>query len=393
MSLRYAVLGAGRQGTAAAYDMAKFGDAELVKVGDVNLDAAEKSAARVNQLLGREIARPVKVDVTDEAGLVAALEDVDAFLSAVPYWFNPGIARAAIKARASMCDLGGNTGLVFEQLKLDREAEAAGISMVPDCGQVPGMGTSLAAYAISFFDQPEEIYIWDGGIAQKPRPPFNYYLTFNIAGLTNEYYGTTHFLRDGKIVEMPLFTEEEYELVDFPEPIGTLEAFVTAGGTSTAPWTYEGKLKTYQNKTLRYRGHFQQWKTLIDIGFLEEEPVELGGGVKVSPRHVLHTLFEPKLAPQPGDKDLVIIRIRGTGIKDGRKAEVVLDVIDYFDEATGFTAMERTTGWHASIVAILMAKGITPRGAKPVEIAVPGPLFAGEMEKRGLPLEERFSYL
>ncbi|HOL17741.1 MAG TPA: saccharopine dehydrogenase NADP-binding domain-containing protein, partial [Bacillota bacterium] len=121
MSLRYAVLGAGRQGTAAAYDMAKFGDAELVKVGDVNLDAAEKSAARVNQLLGREIARPVKVDVTDEAGLVAALEDVDAFLSAVPYWFNPGIARAAIKARASMCDLGGNTGLVFEQLKLDRE--------------------------------------------------------------------------------------------------------------------------------------------------------------------------------------------------------------------------------------------------------------------------------
>ncbi len=393
MSFRYAVLGAGRQGTAAAYDMAKFGDAEVVKLGDVDLAAAEKSAARVNQLLGREIAQPVRVDVTDEADLVAVLEDVDAFLSAVPYWFNPGIARAALKARASMCDLGGNTGLVFEQLKLDREAEAAGVSMVPDCGQVPGMGTSLAAYAISFFDQPEEIYIWDGGIAQKPRPPFNYYLTFNIAGLTNEYYGTTHFLRDGKIVEMPLFTEDEYELVDFPEPIGTLEAFVTAGGTSTAPWTYEGKLKTYQNKTLRYRGHFQQWKTLIDIGFLEEEPVDLGGGVKVSPRHVLHTLFEPKLAPQPGDKDLVIVRIRGTGKKDGRSAEVVLEVIDYFDEATGFTAMERTTGWHASIVAILMAKGITPRGAKPVEIAVPGPLFAEEMKKRGLPLEERFTYL
>ena len=142
-------------------DRAKFGDAELVKVGDVDLAAAEKSAARVNQLLGREIARPVKVDVTDESGLVAVLEDVDAFLSAVPYWFNPGIARAAIKARASMCDLGGNTGLVFEQLKLDREAEAAGISMVPDCGQVPGMGTSWQPTP-KLFDQRRDLYLGRG---------------------------------------------------------------------------------------------------------------------------------------------------------------------------------------------------------------------------------------
>ena len=393
MSFNYAVLGAGRQGTAAAYDMAKFGDAALVKIGDASLAAAEKSAARVNQLLNRDVARPCQLDVTDENALVELLVDVDSFLSAVPYWFNPGIAKAAIKARASMCDLGGNTGLVFEQLKLDQAAAEAGISLVPDCGQVPGMGNSLAAYAISFFDRPAEILIWDGGIAQKPRPPFNYYLTFNIAGLTNEYFGTTHFLRDGAIVEMPLFTEAEYELVEFPEPIGTLEAFVTAGGTSTAPWTYEGKLKTYQNKTLRYPGHFVQWKTLIDIGFLEEDPVDFGCGVKLSPRHLLHTLFDPKLAPQPDDKDLVIVRIKGTGQKDGRPAEVVLDVIDYFDEATGFTAMERTTGWHAAIVAILMAQGITPRGAKPVEVAVPGPLFAAEMKKRGIPLKETFTYL
>jgi len=393
MALRYAVLGAGRQGTAAAYDMAKFGDAELIKIADASLEAAEKSAVRVNQLIGKELARPFHVDVTDKSGLVTLLDDVDAFLSAVPYWFNPGIARAAIEARASMCDLGGNTGLVFEQLKLDREAEAAGISLIPDCGQVPGMGTSLSAYAMSFFDQPEEIYIWDGGISQKPRPPFNYYLTFNIAGLTNEYYGTTHFIRDGKITEMELFTEDEYELIEFPPPIGTLEAFVTAGGTSTAPWTYEGKLKTYQNKTLRYQGHYRQWKTLIDIGFLEEEPVDLSNGVKVSPRHILHTLFGPKMAPRPDDKDLVIVRIKGVGIKQGRRAEVILEVIDYFDDATGFTSMERTTGWHAAIVAILMAKGITPRGAKPVEIAVPGPLFAAEMRKRGLPLEEKFNYL
>lgn len=393
MGYRYGVLGGGRQGTAAAYDMAKFGDADSVVIADINLEAAQKSAARVNNLLGRNIAKGVQVDVTDEGQLVAVLEEIDSFLSAVPYWNNPFIAKAAIKGKASMCDLGGNTPLVFEQLKLDPEAKEAGISMIPDCGQVPGMGNSLAAYAIGLMDKPEDILIWDGGIAQKPRPPFNYYLTFNIVGLTNEYYGTTNFIRDGKIVELPTFTEDEYETVEFPEPIGTLEAFVAGGGTSTAPWTFQGKLRTYQNKTLRYPGHFQQWKTLMDVGLLEEEPVDLGNGIKVSPRHLLHTVFEPKLARQPQDRDMVIVRIKCLGEKDGRRAQALVEVIDYFDEETGFTAMERTTGWHGSIVAILMAQGMTPRGAKPVEVAVAGDLFVREMKKRGIPFREEITLL
>ncbi len=393
MVYRYAVIGAGRQGTAAAYDMAKFGDAKSVTLYDLDLKTAEEAARRVNLLLNREIVSAKKIDVTAEEHLTNELKGVDSFLSAVPYWLNPRISRCAIAAGASMCDLGGKTSLVLEQMKMDREAADAGISIVPDCGQVPGLGNSLAAYAISLLDQAEEVHIWDGGIAQNPRPPFNYYLTFNIAGLTNEYYGTACFLRDGRITELPTFTEDEYELVDFPEPIGTLEAFVAGGGTSTAPWTYEGKLKTYQNKTLRYRGHFTQWKTLIDCGLLEEEPIDLGDGVKVSPRHLLHTLLEPRLAPEPGDKDLVIVRIKSRGQKDGRQAEAFVEVIDYFDQATGFTAMERTTGWHASIVAIFNARGITPRGVKPVETAVPGHLFVRELRRRGIPLEEKVAYL
>ncbi len=392
MAYRYAVLGAGRQGTAAAYDMAKFGDAVSVTLLDRDLGTAENSAQRINLLLGKEIAFAKKIDAANEDQLTTVLKDIDSFLSAVPYWLNPRISRCAIDAGASMCDLGGKTSLVLEQMKLDQEAAAAGISIVPDCGQVPGLGNSLAAYAISLLDSTEEIYMWDGGIAQDPRPPFNYYLTFNIAGLTNEYYGTACFLRDGKITELPTFTEDEYELVKFPEPIGTLEAFVAGGGTSTAPWTYEGKLKTYQNKTLRYRGHFTQWKTLMDCGLLEEEPLDLGDGTKVSPRQVLHTLLEPKLAPRDGDKDLVIVRIKGYGQKEGRRAEAFVEVIDFFDEVTGFSAMERTTGWHAAIMAIFNARGTTPRGVKSVETAVPGPLFVEELLKRGIPLEEKVSF-
>ncbi len=390
MSYKYAVIGGGRQGTAAAYDMGKFGDAEKVFIADIDLMAAEASARRVNKLLGKEIAHPARLDVRDEPQLNDFLKNVDSFLSAVPYWLNPDITRAAIAAKACMCDLGGNTDLVLEQMKLDSQAKAAGIAVIPDCGQVPGMGTSLAVYAMSLLDKTEEIYMWDGGNDQNPRPPFNYILTFNIAGLTNEYYGEAIFLKDHKITRVPTFREEDYEVLEFPEPIGKMEAFVAGGGTSTAPWTFEGKIKTYQNKTLRWKGHFAQWKTVIDMGLMDLEPVEVNG-MQVCPRDVLHACVEPKIRATETDRDLVIVRIKAIGEKDGNPSEVLLDMIDYYDERLGFTAMERTTGWHGSIVTIMNAKGQTPRGVKPVEVGVPGPLFVTEMRKRGLSLVEKLT--
>jgi lysine 6-dehydrogenase len=387
VSFTYAVVGAGRQGTAAAYDMARFGDAAVVKVADADPDAARRAADRVNRLLGREIAESFAVDATDPAALRAFLEDVDSFLSAVPYWLNPGVARVAIEARASMTDLGGNTDLVRQQLLLSPEAEAAGISMIPDCGQVPGMGTSLTVYAMSLLEETDEVTFWDGGNPLHPEPPFNYILTFNIAGLTNEYYGVAHFLRDGRRVEVPTFALEDYEMVDFPEPVGRMEAFVAGGGTSTMPWTFEGKLRTLWNKTLRWPGHFAEWKAYMDAGLLETEPVDVGG-VPVVPRDLLHAVLDPKIRAKPGEPDLVIVRVLAKGRKDGRAAEVVVELIDRFDPATGFTAMERTTGWDGSIKAIMNAHGVTPRGAHPAEIAVPGPLYAEELRRRGFSLTE-----
>ena len=387
MSFTYAVLGAGRQGTAAAYDMARFGDAARVKIADVDPDAARRATARVNALLGSEIAHPFVVDAADPAAVSAFLADVDSFLSAVPYWLNPAIARAAIEARASMTDLGGNTDLVRGQLLLSPEAEAAGIAMIPDCGQVPGMGTSLTAYAMSLLDETDEVTFWDGGNPLHPEPPFNYILTFNIAGLTNEYYGVAHFLREGRRVEVATFLEADYEVVDFPAPIGRMEAFVAGGGTSTMPWTFEGKLQTLWNKTLRWPGHFAAWKAYMDAGLLDTEPVDVGG-VPVVPRDLLHAVLDPKIRAKPGEADLVIVRVLAKGRKDGRAADVVVELIDRFDPATGFTAMERTTGWDGSIKAIMNAHGVTPRGAHPAEIAVPGPLYADELRRRGFSLTE-----
>ncbi len=387
MTFTYAVVGAGRQGTAAAYDMARFGDASRVLVADSDAAAAARAASRVNNLLGRDVAEPRQVDATDGAGLRAFLADVDSFLSAVPYWLNPEITRAAIDARACMTDLGGNTDLVRRQLALSPQAEAAGVAVIPDCGQVPGMGTCLATYAMSLLDETDEVTFWDGGNPLHPEPPFRYILTFNIAGLTNEYFGVANFIRDGRRVEVPTFRDEDYELVDFPEPIGRMEAFVAGGGTSTMPWTFEGSLRTLWNKTLRWPGHFAEWQAYMKAGLLDTEPVDVGGQ-RVVPRDVLHALLEPKIRAKPGEPDLVIVRVLANGRRDGHAAQVLLDLVDRFDAATGFTAMERTTGWDGSIKAIMNAHGVTPRGVHPAELAVPPARYVEELRRRGFSLAE-----
>jgi lysine 6-dehydrogenase len=298
---------------------------------------------------------------------------------------NLDITRAAIGARANMCDLGGNIDIARRQHALDAEARKAGISIIPNCGDVPGMGTSLMVYAMELLDEAVDVYMWDGGIPEEPRPPFNYLLTFNIAGLTNEYAEPPIFLRDWKVTEVEPITE--LETVQFPEPIGALEAFVTGGGIDTMPWTFEGRLRTLQNKTLRHPGHLAQLRAFYDLGLWDLKPVR-ARGVEVVPRDVFHALFEPKVT-FPGDKDVVIVRVKAVGKKDGRNAEAVVEVIDYFDEATGFTAMERCTGWSAAIVGEMMASGQTPRGSAGVETQVPARPFVEQLRRRGINVTEQ----
>ena len=156
MTFRYAVIGSGRQGTAAAYDLARFGDADYLLLADQSLAYAERAATRVNTLIGREVAHPLQVDVQDEDAVVQALSTakIEVFVSGVPYFYHLGLTRAALRAHASMCDFGGNTEQVQQQLSFDAEAKAAGIALMPDCGQVTGLGTSLCSYAVSLSTKP-----------------------------------------------------------------------------------------------------------------------------------------------------------------------------------------------------------------------------------------------
>ncbi len=362
MKYNYVIIGAGRQGTAAAYDLAKFGEAAQIILGDMDEKKAVAAAERVNRLIGREVARGVFLDASDSPALVSRLKGAHVALSAVTYYFNVAISKACIEAGVSLCDMGGNTDVVWEQLKLDEAAKKAGVSLLPDCGMGPGLINNMGVYVMDALDQPEEVYLYDAGLPKHPTPPWNYYCTFHLNGLTNEYDGEATFIRDGKITLVPTFTEREE--IDFP-PLGKLEAFVISGSMSTTSDSHLGKLKRYENKVLRYPGHFETFEGYKRLGLFSEQPVVVDG-VPVVPRHFYHALLEGKIT-SPQVEDVCVMRAVGVGLRDGRKMRITLDLIDQYDPATGFTGMERLTGWHCALMMGFQARGTIAPGAHRME--------------------------
>ena len=385
--MRLTVLGSGRQGVAAGYDMARFGGDVEVLMLDRDPALAKAGADRINSVLGREVASHGILDASDAVAAVAAFRGSAVVLSAVPYFFNVALARAAVAAGASFGDLGGNTDVVRKELELHDAAVESGVSILPDLGLAPGLGNVFAVHAMAQMDDPRDVHVRCGGLPQNPQPPLDYMLVFAVEGLTNEYFGKAVYLRDGERVEVETF--DELERLEFPDPIGEVEAFSTSGGTSTCPWTFEGRVRNYDYKTIRYPGHHARVKVMKDLGFLELEPVRVGE-VEVVPRELFHTLAREHLA-FPGERDLVLLRATCHGLRAGTRCTYEMEVVDYENEETGFTAMERMTAYPASIACLAMAHGQVEAGARPLEVALDAAHVVEELPKRGISLTIRES--
>jgi len=371
------------QGTAAAYDLAKFAEPHDVLLADSSLDQAIKSADRVNRLVGREVCRPAQVDALDPIALAKLLQPIDVLLSCVPYWMHPQIAKVAIASHTNMCDLGGNTDITRETLAMDAEAKAAGVTLIPDTGLAPGFVNSIGLYLIEQFDEAETIKLYCGVLPQHPKPPFNYKLAFNVEGLVTEYMHEAVALRDGKIVLLETLAEVEEIMI---EQLGMMEVFNTSGGTSTTPFTLQGRVKNYQYKTIRWPGHCERMRIFRDFGFWDDKPIEVHGQ-QVKPREVFCKVFGDALK-QIEDLDQCVIRGIGIGTKSGERVQLQVDIYDKQCEKTGFTSMERTTGFSMAIHAAALANGALPKGCLPYESAIPGSVFLDEIKKRGIKVKE-----
>lgn len=377
--MRLGILGAGLQGTACVLDWLAQPDVAGVRVID-------SDPARLEQMRLR-FSDPrlefVRADVGQAHELDESLAGLSAALSAVPYFLNVAVTRAAIRARTHLVDLGGNTDVVFQQGALDAEAKSAGVGVVPDQGLAPGMAGVLAAHGLEGMDPGARIAMRVGGLPQHPEGTLRYALVFSMHGLLNEYAGEAVVIEGGRIARRRTLTGKE--AISFAAPVGDCEAAYTSGGTSTLPWSFEGKVEQLDYKTVRFPGHWDHVAFLDELGLLSTE-LRAAGRAKIVPRDLLAELLEPLLT-KPGVRDLVVMRVTVEGRRAGRALRRNYEMIDFFDESTGLTAMMRTTAFPASEVALMLARGqIADRGVLRAEQVVPGALYLKALQARGLPI-------
>ena len=380
-------------GSAAAFDMARSREVEFVTLADADLETAQEAAKFIAKTCGKKAApvRPVAIDAADENAASALMRDHDGTLSAVPYFFNVGLARAAVGAGCHFADLGGNNTVVRKTLAMSAEAEKNGIGLAPDCGLSPGMASILAGDLVRRVRSEQKpkrgsagrgkapaidaLKLYVGGLPKNPRPPFQYQLVFSVEGLINEYVESARVLKKGKVVEIePLTEPEEFRVRGF-QP---LVAFHTSGGTSTMPETFQGEVGECFEKTLRYPDHYKLIRGLYDLGFFSSEKRRLDSG-EVSPRELTSHLFLEKLSGE--EPDVTILRIEA----HAAKRVLLYTMVDEYDGRTGLTSMMRTTAWPASVVLQMMVSGvIAKRGGIRQETDVPADIFQREMSRRGI---------
>ena len=392
--MKFLVVGAGMMGSAAAYDMARQPDVLSVTLADADLRRAREVAARINHIHGDRKVKAIVLDASNEKSTAHAMEGHDATLSAVPYFLNLGLAKAAIEARCHFADLGGNNTVVRKELALSAEAEKRGVAIAPDCGLSPGMASILGGELVNRLGgRADALRLYVGGLPERPVPPFHYQLVFSVEGLINEYVEPARILRKGKLVTIePLTEPEEFHMDGF----SPLVAFQTSGGTSTLPESFEGRVGECFEKTLRYPGHFDLLCELKALGLFSGEKMKIGN-VQIAPRALMSKVFEGKFASKGPDVCIMRLEahesVRTPGVRGllggrlkGRVATFTL--VDHYDPKTDMSAMMRTTAFPASIVTQMLASGaISKRGAVLQERDVPADMFLDEMQKRGIQIQ------
>lgn len=205
-----------------------------------------------------------------------------------------------------------------------------------------------------------------------------------MEGLLDHYTDPACIIRQGKEMMMPSLSE--VESIYFDE-FGPLEAFHTSGGTSTLAKSFP-QLNTLEYKTIRYPGHAEKCKLLVDLGLTKRNVTVDVGNVTVTPRDVLLQVLDPIV--ELGDKDdAVLLRVIVSGKESNTNKVYAYEMVTCKDTKTNVTAMARATANTISIVAQMIASGlITKKGVYPPEQIVPGEIYMDELAKRNVYITE-----
>jgi saccharopine dehydrogenase-like NADP-dependent oxidoreductase len=317
------LLGAGHIG----YTIAQL----LHNTGDYKVLVADRDKNSLKAIADLGIATR-EVDSADGAALEAAMQGQDAVLNALPYHMAIGVAKAAKATGTHYFDLTEDVHATKTIMELAKDAKSA---FMPQCGLAPGF-IGIAAHSLArHFDSVREVKMRVGALPEFPTNALKYNLTWSVDGLVNEYCHPCEAIRNGKLqMVQPLEGLEHFSLdgVEY-------EAFNTSGGLGTLCETLNGNVEVLDYKTVRYPGHRNLMKFLL-------EDLRLSGHQEKL-KDILRGAVPSTM------QDVVLVFVTVNGLKDGKLVQEVFSRKIFAAEQNGrlTSAIQITTA--AGICAAL----------------------------------------
>ena len=331
--MRVVLMGAGHIGQTIATLLSGSGDYQ-VKV----VDRSEEALAKLRHL-PLEIAR---IDTSDATALRAALKGCDTVVNALPYHLATMAATQALEAGCHYFDLTEDVAATREIMRMAKGAKTA---FMPQCGLAPGFIGIVAHHLSKKFSKLHEVKMRVGALPAFPTNSLKYNLTWSVDGLINEYCHPCEAIRDGEIIEvLPLEGMEHFSL-DGTE----YEAFNTSGGLGTLCETLKGKVATLDYKTVRYPGHCDIMKMLLQ---------ELG---MKSDQETLKDILRRSIPLTM--QDVVLVFVTVSGERDGQLVQEVFarKIFADRDEKTPLSAIQITTAAGICAAVDLFREGKLPQ--------------------------------
>lgn len=312
------ILGCGMQGSAIGNKLSELGyDVTCVDISEENL----------SRFKGKKKILDIK-----EKEAIDFLKDFKVVINAVPAGIGVIGIKACIKAKVDTVDI---SFIEEDILSFYDDVQNSGIVLIPDAGVAPGLSNICSGNALSKLGNIETLKIYVGGIPKEPAPPLNLCVTFNPYDLLSEYERKVRIVENGrlKIVE-PLSGKE---IIRFDN--NEFECFLTDGLRTLIKSINANNMF---EKTIRYKGH-SDW-------------------IKRTKREEILSILKEYSGKKIKDK--ILFRI----IAESRNKKIQYEMIDYYDDENGVTAMARTTGYTAMVIAKILYDGkIKNKGLIPPE--------------------------
>jgi len=387
--MKVLLLGVGLQGKAALHDLSRSPLVKKIVAADIEAQAAEAYVRR----RGYPAVEVVPLDAAEEKEIARLIEatQADLVLCMLPAHLSGPVAQACLEVGRPFVNTSYRTWVDH----LDRPAREKKVTILPEMGFDPGIDLVVGKLAVAELDQVVGFHSYGAGIPDQDclDNPLNYKITWTLDGVLKAYKRPARMLRDGVVVEIDgreLFREENIHLIDVPG-VGELEAYPNGDATRFIETFGLGEgLREMGRFAARRPGHAAFWRIMVELGFLDDEPLEVKPGCQISPHQFLVKHLTPRLQFREGEKDLSVLRVQVWGLKEGRRIRVTYEMVDRRDLETGFFSMNRVVGYTASIAVQMILSGEINRPGvlSPVK-DVPAGRLLEELEARGIVITRR----